>query len=165
MLFSYNTLRRPRTNSWIFSLFFMDAHQCILQQDVPLLLIGPSVFLFRLLCFHFHFFLCIFWFLFWFLIFFFISDFLFMICWLFRSVLFSLHMFEFLIVFFLQLRSSLTALWSEKMCFFLKHFNKGNFKYIHKKTEQYNNVKWKLLSHVWLFVTNLEFSRPEYWNG
>ena len=38
-----------------------------------------------------------------------------MICWLFRSVLFRLHMFEFLIIFFLLLRSNLTALWSEKM--------------------------------------------------
>ena len=37
------------------------------------------------------------------------------ICWLFRSVLFSLHMLEFLIVFLVQLRSNLTALWSEKM--------------------------------------------------
>ena len=39
-----------------------------------------------------------------------------LICWLFRSVLFSLHMFEFLTIFFPpQLRSNLTALWSEKM--------------------------------------------------
>jgi len=33
----------------------------------------------------------------------------------FSSVLFSLHMLEFLIVFLLLLRSNLTALWSEKM--------------------------------------------------
>ena len=31
-------------------------------------------------------------------------------------------------------------------------------------------VKWKLLSHVWLFATpwttqSMEFSRPEYWSG
>ena len=31
-------------------------------------------------------------------------------------------------------------------------------------------VKWKLLSHVWIFATpwtiwSMEFSRPEYWNG
>ena len=31
-------------------------------------------------------------------------------------------------------------------------------------------LKWKLLSHVWLFVTpwtikSMEFSRPGYWNG
>ena len=31
-------------------------------------------------------------------------------------------------------------------------------------------LKWKLLSHVWLFVTpwtiqSMEFSRPEYWSG
>ena len=37
------------------------------------------------------------------------------ICWLFRSVLFSLHMLEFLVVFLLYLRSNLNALWSEKM--------------------------------------------------
>ena len=38
------------------------------------------------------------------------------ICWLFRSTLFSLHMFLFLIVFFsLKLTSDLNSLWSEKM--------------------------------------------------
>ena len=44
---------------------------------------------FVLSCFHFHLFLCVYWL--------FISS---MICWLLRSVLFSLHMFAFLIVFF-----------------------------------------------------------------
>ena len=38
-----------------------------------------------------------------------------MICWLFRSELFSLHMLESLIVFLLWLRSNLTALLPEKM--------------------------------------------------
>ena len=47
-----------------------------------------------------------------------------MICWLFRSVLFSLHMFEFLIIFFLLLRSNLTALWSEKMTGMITFFKK-----------------------------------------
>ena len=33
-----------------------------------------------------------------------------------------------------------------------------------------DEVKWKLLSHVWLFATpwtiqSMEFSRPEYWSG
>ena len=33
-----------------------------------------------------------------------------------------------------------------------------------------SEVKWKLLSHVWLFATpwtiqSMEFSRPEYWSG
>jgi len=37
------------------------------------------------------------------------------ICWLFSSMLFSLHMLEFLTVFLLYLRSNLSALWSEKM--------------------------------------------------
>ena len=37
------------------------------------------------------------------------------IIWLFRSMLSSLHMFVFLIVFSLWLTSNLTALWSEKM--------------------------------------------------
>ena len=37
------------------------------------------------------------------------------ICWLFSSVLFSLHILEFLIVYLLLLRSNLTVLWSEKM--------------------------------------------------
>ena len=37
------------------------------------------------------------------------------ICWLFSSVLFSLHMLGFLIVVLLYLRSNVTALWSEKM--------------------------------------------------
>ena len=37
------------------------------------------------------------------------------ICWLFSSLLFCLHKLEFLIVFLLQLRSNLKALWSEKM--------------------------------------------------
>ena len=49
------------------------------------------------------------------LISFFISS---VICWLFRSALFSLHMLEFLIVFFfffLYLTSNLTSLGSEKM--------------------------------------------------
>ena len=48
------------------------------------------------------------------LIYFLISS---MIFWFFRSMLFRVHVFEFLIVsfFFLQLRSSLTAFWSEKM--------------------------------------------------
>ena len=32
------------------------------------------------------------------------------------------------------------------------------------------NLKWKSLSHVWLFATSwaiqsMEFSRPEYWSG
>ena len=35
--------------------------------------------------------------------------------WLFRNVLFNLHVLVFLTVFFLQLISSLMALWSEKM--------------------------------------------------
>ena len=37
------------------------------------------------------------------------------ICWIFRSMLLSLLMLEFLIVFLLWLTSNLTALWSEKM--------------------------------------------------
>ena len=37
------------------------------------------------------------------------------ICWLFSSVLFSLHMLEFLIVFLLQLTSNLIAIRSENM--------------------------------------------------
>ena len=52
---------------------------------LALLLLNPIGF--GLSCFHFHLFLCIFWFLF-------------VICELFRSVLFSLHLFVFLIVFF-----------------------------------------------------------------
>ena len=37
-------------------------------------------------------------------------------------------------------------------------------------TEFFCMKKWKLLSHVWLFVTSwtmqsMEFSRPEYWSG
>ena len=45
-----------------------------------------------------------------------ISFFIFyVICWLFRSMLFSLHMFVFFIVVFLWLASNLTSLWSEKM--------------------------------------------------
>ena len=46
------------------------------------------------------------------LISFFISS---VISWLFSSVLFSLHMLEFLIVIFPVLASNLTAFWSEKM--------------------------------------------------
>ena len=37
------------------------------------------------------------------------------VCWLFSSMFFSFHMLEFLIIFLLQWRSNLTALWSEKM--------------------------------------------------
>jgi len=37
------------------------------------------------------------------------------ICWLFRSVLYSLHTFVFLIAFFRQLTFNLSTLWSEKM--------------------------------------------------
>ena len=44
------------------------------------------------------------------------------ICWLFRSVLFSLHMFVFLIVFSPQLTSNFTALWSEKMLWMILIF-------------------------------------------
>ena len=36
-------------------------------------------------------------------------------CWLFRNVLFNLHVFVFLTVYFLYLISSLIALWLEKM--------------------------------------------------
>ena len=42
--------------------------------------------------------------------------------WFFRSVLFSLHMFEFLRIFFLYLKSNLTALWSEKMTGIISNF-------------------------------------------
>ena len=57
--------------------------------------------------------------------FFFISS---VLCWLFRSVLFSLHVFVFLIAFFLPLISILTSLQSEKMLemisfFYLFFFN------------------------------------------
>ena len=65
-------------------------HILLLTFPLALLLQCPTGF--GLLCFHFHSFPCIFWFLF------FISS---VICWLFSSVLFSLHMLEFLIVFFL----------------------------------------------------------------
>ena len=54
----------------------------------PLALLLQCPIGFGLLCFHFH--LCIFWFLFWFLLWF---------VGYFRSMLFSFHMFEFLIIF------------------------------------------------------------------
>ena len=44
------------------------------------------------------------------------------ICWLFRSLLFSLHMFVLSIVFFLYLTSNLTALWSEKILGWFQFF-------------------------------------------
>ena len=68
------------------------------------------------LCFHFHSFLWIFWFLF------LISS---MICWLFRSMLFSLHMFVFLVIFFFSCNWYLILLhcgqtrWLEWFKFFL----------------------------------------------
>ena len=61
----------------------------VLLWTFPLALLLQCPTGFGLLCFHFHLFLCIFWFL---------SS---VICWLFRSMLFSLRMFVFLIVFFL----------------------------------------------------------------
>ena len=71
---------------WFFSCFW---GKLVLLWTFPL----PRVFLnpigVVLSCFHFHLFLCIFWFLK-------VSS---VICWLFRRVLFTLHMFVFLIVF------------------------------------------------------------------
>ena len=42
--------------------------------------------------------------------------------------------------------------------------------YVSCTGKQPPEVKWKLLSHVWLFVTpwttqSMKFSRPEYWSG
>ena len=98
---SFSSRFRCRVN-YLFDLFLVSWGVPVLLWTFPLALLLQCPTGFGLLCFHFHLFLCIFWFL--------ISS---VICWLFRSVLFSLHMLGFLIVFLL--RSNLSALWSEKM--------------------------------------------------
>ena len=91
----------------LFDFFLVSWGKLVLLGTFPLALLLLSPIGFELLCFHFHSFLYIFLFLFLFLLYFFF--------WLFRSVLFSLHMFVFLTDFFpLSLTSNLITLWSEK---------------------------------------------------
>ena len=75
---------------YLFDFFLVSWARPVMLWIFPLALLLQCPIGFGLLCFHFHSFLCIF----------FISFLISMICWLFRSVLFSLHMFEFLTTFF-----------------------------------------------------------------
>ena len=76
---------------YLFDFSLVSCGRLVLLWTFPLALLLLNPVGFGLWCFHFHLFLCIFYL-------FLISS---VICWLFRSILFSLHMFLFLIVFFL----------------------------------------------------------------